>query len=106
MRKLTVTKLEAANRSFSKDLTQLDIDDVMLYTDMVFDYLPAKRAYLIHSLLLQQHRTSEESVDVNHVTMVDLIAGRIAGSNYCPHCHGFMGRLDDFYTTNKENSDE
>lgn len=57
------------------------------------------RRLLIVDLLRQQRHsyTKKPEAIKEFCTLIDLQTGVIAGSGVCPHCQGFLGRLDEFY---------
>lgn len=62
------------------------------------DYNHEERRLLIVDLLRQQRHSYKKKPEAikEFCTLIDLQAGVIAGSGICPHCSGFMGRLDEF----------
>jgi hypothetical protein len=55
-----------------------------------------QRAKLIFDLLQEQRRAlGDKTCDCEHATLLCLKHGVIKGSEICPHCHGWLGRVTD-----------
>lgn len=70
------------------------------------EYDVEERKDLIVALIAQQRRAWENNENKiayadlwnwDEWTLINLRNGLIGGSNICPHCNGFLGRLDEFY---------
>lgn len=78
-------------------------EEIIRGTLMVFEELPNKaQEKLIFELMLSRKRFLElhpqysATCDRDDTTLIDLKNMRIVGSGICPHCHGWIGRNDDY----------